>query len=448
MADLHIFDETGHVLRYGQRVPRNAINLAFIHYPEISPSDAVVVVDASTDVDDNDDDAALGCKRIRVDGVVADAANRWTVQLSAGSFYQEEDVESEEEYTASVPLWVSGSFSLPDPWVDMTLRWEFCTGRFQAIADDATEALDSDPLQFRTDVADPYDRLVYRVPGTPLIVDASYPPVLYATDDGITTAGLSEITCTIVDKDAGLIRAAQSISANKIPVIRYLSRRTTIPFYGYHDGTDGYTLDLNPLPGHFSFFTATSNKNVVSAADESVVDSVGNTVIATGGFEVSVQESRQLIEVGGVYLYLEPFRCTILNSSTGAVLDTIHNDDGTNVRWCSADMLEDFVANRPDMRLVARLYPRSPVSIQQVRVYDTRRRGGGIVESVTVETFSDLLNYFDATNLDGLPSMENGVVVVQLPAAIIDKYGDQAIRTAIERTLAAGINYIVERIEE
>ena len=58
-----------------------------------------------------------------------------------------------------------------------------------------------------------------------------------------------------------------------------------------------------------------------------------------------------------------------------------------------------------------------------------------------------VLQYFDLGNLDGTPSMENGVVVIQLERSVYDAVGDAQVRAEIVKSLPAGVAYILELVD-
>lgn len=442
MAYLYRFDETGHFVRYGNTVPQDALGLAFIEYPEINPETAITIADVSMDIDGNDDSAFLGTKRIKVSGINITRSKKWIPSITPGSFYVTETCTTGEAFTAATPSWVQTEYVVPAPWEEITLRWEYSCAPLQAKSDDVAGNEDSNPIVFEYEQVVPYDYLVYKVSKTPISDEAT--PVLFVTDDGFLLEDAPEIEATVLDKENGLITTTHPAPENSLLVMKYAVERLTIPLEGYYD-TEDHMLDLNPLPGHYSRGTLPVANDVVDYTDALVVNSEDEQVIGFGTVVPAFFASREFIDCGGVYIYIEPLRCSIFDTE-GTLVQTIENTGGTIVKWCRADNATTFTTLRPDLKLIARIYPRSPVVLEHISIYDTRVNGGGVRSTITVAEFPEIEHYFDVSHTDGLPSMENGVVIIQVPSALFSKYGDKVIREEIEKTLPAGIVYLIERV--
>jgi hypothetical protein len=113
------------------------------------------------------------------------------------------------------------------------------------------------------------------------------------------------------------------------------------------------------------------------------------------------------------------------------------------------------LANFPSAIVLAKIYTTSNAQIENVRVIDVRRRGGGIPESVSLvdptlpgRTKRESETYWDIAGWDGSPVPLAGVLVVELPGGLLTgegytQFSMEEIDQFIRSHLGAGIRYVV-----
>lgn len=117
------------------------------------------------------------------------------------------------------------------------------------------------------------------------------------------------------------------------------------------------------------------------------------------------------------------------------------------------------LAYLPSALVLAKVYLTSNAQIENVDVIDTRLRGGGIPDSVNVEdpilpgeTRREIETYWDISGWDGQPVPLAGVLVVELPSAILTgdnglpQFTQQEIVEIVRQHVAAGVKVVVKYV--
>lgn len=204
-------------------------------------------------------------------------------------------------------------------------------------------------------------------------------------------------------------------------------------YKGYGDPIEErfYALDLNPLPGH------------------TYTDSDGND-----------RPSKELMNKT-VYLYLVP--AFIMDRDTGEIhgnttyaVKHIIVDRGTDeaiVRSLVAEEAREhmFISNpdaTPQIALLARIELKVGAIPSSIEAIDSRRRGGGFLDTLGLSKIKSLhkeaQNTWDVGLWDGTPYSANGVIEITLPKAILSKFTDEQIRDIINRYVAYGVYTFVQ----
>lgn len=85
---------------------------------------------------------------------------------------------------------------------------------------------------------------------------------------------------------------------------------------------------------------------------------------------------------------------------------------------------------------LATLYVSAHISPQDITLIDARKRGGGIAAKFLPRVPEELLGgYWDLGFWDGRAHLENGVLIVELPASLLDRYGGKLSHDAILKKL-------------
>jgi len=450
---LYTLPETGHFLTFGHSVPSGCVNLCYLESPLLTPDSSMVIMNAWRDIPGNENNALAGTREITVTGVEVGESDRWSLNISPGSFYTtivatviSGDLVAVGGGFSLNPArygdWLTAEVFTTDP-VSVTLF--YTTNVLQAEGERvATSDEYSDPFVEIVEVPSFFTENVLQVVHVPL--NPAVTPTVSFSIDGTT---YQTIDCTIIDVQEGLILPEQTPPEDSLLLVSYTGTQSEWNFLGNSDHAVAPTtrvLDLNPMPGHFSVSPVLSSGEVyaytVYPTDESLVHSVAEDEIEASSLEVGgMIRSKDLASYSGVYIYLDALTALCVSDATDTTLDNPYTDI---ISWSPGVLNTDWLAGHGERVLLARVYPKSPISISQVAVYDTRVRGGGIKEEYTEIDAPESELYFDVVNLDGIPSMENGAVIIQVSQEIYDRFGDAKVRQEVENSLAAGIAYVLE----
>lgn len=110
----------------------------------------------------------------------------------------------------------------------------------------------------------------------------------------------------------------------------------------------------------------------------------------------------------------------------------------------------------PNVILLAKVQIRPNSSKDSIRLIDTRRRGGGIKETIGPALMKELgidsRSYWDIGYWDGEPYQENGVLIIRLPRYILKEYGGrftkQDVEAVVQKHIAFGTFTIIDYLEE
>lgn len=117
------------------------------------------------------------------------------------------------------------------------------------------------------------------------------------------------------------------------------------------------------------------------------------------------------------------------------------------------------LANQPSAIILAKLYVTSNAQVENVKVLDTRSRGGGLPLSVDPDdvklpgaTRREANTYLDVSGWDGQPVPLGGVLLVELPGGLLTgtggypQFSQDEIEKIVKSHVAAGIRVIVRYI--
>lgn len=217
----------------------------------------------------------------------------------------------------------------------------------------------------------------------------------------------------------GIIEFEDKISDNDLIELDYTYEENYYHYRGYYEDGDASNkmIDINLNPSMYN--TYTDNKHEIY--DRENVYNLFNRTI---------------------HFFLKPMR--IIDKSDGEILEdnyfTLYH------RVDQPDAIGPF-----DLH-VGRVFIRHHTSLKSTKLVDTRRRGGGILESMTddlrreLEPESDY--YLDIGTLDGTPFHENSVVVIKVDQRLLIEHGgnfsEHEVRDAIQKWAAYGMFPIIE----
>lgn len=146
-----------------------------------------------------------------------------------------------------------------------------------------------------------------------------------------------------------------------------------------------------------------------------------------------------------VHFYLRPMR--VIDKSNGSILE--ENQFTLYHRIDKPEAISSF-----DLH-IGRIFIRHHTSLKSTKVIDTRKRGGGILESMSddirreLEPESD--DYLDIGTLDGKPYHEHSVVVIKVDERMLiqngGRFSEHEIKDAIQKWSAYGMFPIIEYVK-
>jgi hypothetical protein len=431
---------TGDTLVLTPQVPPQCVNLAYLSYPSVTPDTCVVVMNSGESLAGNRDDPQRGTRQIRIMGLAVRPSGQWVPLIRPGSFWWEESVATYRLGDAYDTVDTAG---LP---ATSTLLWEYSAAvpHMSAQEPPATTTWWSDPQVAITGESPRFDGVTCRVAQPPVAADPA--PALTAWNEATAIATPS---VTLTDALRGTIRPTQALPQGATLTMAYTGTQTAYAFDGHWDTTGvHHVLDLNPLPGHYCLTDYTDLPAIITSTS-AAVQTHGAAAISerTGAvITTSFTPTARLAALGGIVLYVQPVRCWV-RAADGVVTATplwqatLPWDD--RFFWHTG---ESHVVLDAHQLPLARCYLRLPTASAQIELTDTRTPGGGLRAAVRLQDVPEAERsaYFDLASVDGDISMEHGAVVVRVPQATLDRFGELYVRAAIAQSLAAGIAYVLE----
>lgn len=149
---------------------------------------------------------------------------------------------------------------------------------------------------------------------------------------------------------------------------------------------------------------------------------------------------------GAVYIYIVP---TYVMDENGATIPESVQE--RTLRFTSDNSIFDRTSPTFDPLAVQLgvIYIDTALELKDLVLMDTRRRGGGVRESLNKNEISRLVqeasSYWDMDYGAGMAYQKGGFVIIRLPAELKDDFpDDQEIIDAIDRNIPAGVQYIIE----
>lgn len=279
---------------------------------------------------------------------------------------------------------------------------------------------------------------------------------------------------TAWDPVKGQLTLNRSMSAADEVIVSYRYREYQAVYEGYV-GDDGlfHDLDLNPSPGHFydggrataELLNIPVYLYLLPTAAYKVTDSGGNFT----------QERRIYTAERFSRNLLRWERTTAPVSNTDPVVtnpclqrSTVGScyfgsarfvDDGTVEGLATTSATGATLANFPSALVLAKLYVTSNAQIDNVKVIDTRTRGGGLPEAVDVNdvtlpgaTRQEISTYLDVAGWDGQPVPLAAVVIVEIPQGVLTgangytQFSQDEIEAVVNSHIASGVKAIIRYV--
>lgn len=151
-----------------------------------------------------------------------------------------------------------------------------------------------------------------------------------------------------------------------------------------------------------------------------------------------------------IYLYMLPYQ---IKDAGGSVLSS---NTSYNIRHTFSDVeLESILQVNPGaLKLATVMVRETQGNISDIVLLDTRSRGGGLRESVTLSKMEEVNkatnmplpseHYWDISNWNNPPYFTNGTIVVELPKSILDKFTKDEVTKIVNKHVAYGSFVIID----
>ncbi|AOQ24740.1 hypothetical protein MTAT_04610 [Moorella thermoacetica] len=242
-----------------------------------------------------------------------------------------------------------------------------------------------------------------------------------------------ELTVVDIDRAKGLIYIDQPVRPDDKVIATYTYEQTYYTYRGFWQQDNFFHLDLNPSPGHT--FSALQDKNLVIPGDFPSLYQGTKTEVP----------AKELLN-RSIYIYLRP----VAAFSNGVL---IPGSVRTNAVFHTTEA-DYFTAGKPvydpTAFLLARVYVRPNSSVDDILIFDTRSRGGGVDPEYLKKQPELGRDYWDIGAFDGTVVPSQGVVLIRLSKTILQEYGGHLTRAQVEESvqkhLAYGVLPLIEYI--
>lgn len=226
--------------------------------------------------------------------------------------------------------------------------------------------------------------------------------------------------------EKGIIKLKNKLHPRDEVLIQYYYLENTYQYKGFYDykRKKFWYLDLNPGKGHIA----------------SIYDLEKD--------EIRDLDSSHLINKT-IYIYIRP----------AAQIEIVDNNEVyLPERFEFQSIFHSFepIEESNNEILLAKIQVRANSSKEDIKIVDSRVKGGGLKHSISKEDIENISpnskSYWDIGEWDGYKYQENGVLIIRLPKFLLKEYGGSFTRVDIERVIkkqiAFGVFYIIEYLDE
>lgn len=479
-------------LKFGPKVPKGAVNLAWISVPEVTPEHNTFLADLAATIPLNRADyfneplagsvsgytVKLGTSGqthtvtgtnmvghfscpISVMPPIEDPTGAWRIRVSDGVFKQVVRVPDGDK------SWLKAAF--PDPNTRVVAIYSLPEVRFlpKDATGDNTESVaeeDAFPLDSRT------VQLSHR--------DLAAVTRILINDQDIDPGDEEQIQ---IDYPSGTITfIKRSVAVTDEIRVSYSYRTSELTYSGFYDEDGKYKdLDLNPAFGH------TYNGGLMTNSLVGRVVTLYLIPCAAYDYDKALTGEIEIVRAKDA-----PYSCKSYLRWTSELLGNLpeghdptdpavkvprstygharygkhhfsatipyeeHGDDNYSDRTGSVGALADY----PTAVVLARVYVGSTGDVNSLIVTDTRRRGGGLSDDpairsqiLTGEQMLEANTCWDISGWDGDPAMLNGTTVIEVPEALLTRCGGKFTEAQVEeivrKRIPVGILPVIRYIQ-
>lgn len=456
-------------LKFGPSVPNGAINLAWVTVPDVIPERNTYIANLTDTIPAN--------RTAYTKEVLKNNTSTYTIKLGT-----------------SAPITKTGSsvgvFSAPievlPPVEDTTGAWHLRIGDgvFRQIL-----TVQPGDKSWLTKAFEPNTRVMalYSVPETRMAPNQQAPDLTitsemesnaYVVDNH--TVALSHHNVTkiyylaingvafpiddsevVLDGTTGTLRFINRAVAPTDDVqVGYYYTSTDLVYYGFYDDDGSYhDLDLNPAAGH-TYNNGKDSSSLINrvisvflvptAAYDYDAASIGSIQIKRAqdyGCYSFVRWSADL--TGGVTLIPEPedkeidwvprSTYTVAKYGVHHFTATVPEEEVGGDNFSGREGSIGDIADYPSSVVLARVYVSSTGTADDIKVIDTRKRGGGLTDkaaerelTLSGEQILEAGACWDIGGWDGEPAMLNGTTVIEIPEAILTRRGGKFTEAQVD----------------
>jgi hypothetical protein len=217
------------------------------------------------------------------------------------------------------------------------------------------------------------------------------------------------------DANSGYIKLAKPISYNDNILASYYYNQDSYVYKGYNDNSNYMALDLNPSIGHYSTFKTITDGSIV-------YDKI---------------DSYKLINKT-IYVIMKPYKQDDLEVATKTIMHVFSKEDADTV-----------LLSTPEAILLGEVQIRTSSTADDLVIFDTRRRGGGLKEG---SHHKQAEYYWDISDWNGLAYQKQGSAIISIPEEVKNIYSESEIQDILNKNVAYGvvpiINYVSSGVSE
>lgn len=230
------------------------------------------------------------------------------------------------------------------------------------------------------------------------------------------------LTIKDYDPNRGLIELNEYITFNDNIYATYYYEDEYLEYKGYRDGSRFIYLDLNPTPGH-TCTTSSMENGELTLKEIPTYEMLDKTV----------------------YIYMLPSK-VIKDSSV------VYENDVTIRHTFDKEDLKTLQLTHPELIVLGNIKISNDYTRYDVQILDTRKRGGGLKETITESEIKNLdqlsLNFWDLSALEGRKYFSNGIIIVKVPNKVKETLTESEIEEIIYKHLSLGVYPIIKYYDE
>lgn len=279
---------------------------------------------------------------------------------------------------------------------------------------------------------------------------------------------------TAWDPIQGRLTLNRSINPADEVIVSYRYREYQVVYEGYvGDDNVFHDLDLNPSPGHFYDGGRSTAELLNIPVYLYLLPSAAYKVTDSGGNFTQERRIYTADRWTRSLLRWERTAAPVSNSDPAVTNPCLKRSTVGSIYFGSARFVDDgtvegldvvsaaglSLANFPSALVLAKLYVTSNAQIDNVKVIDTRTRGGGLLESTNVDDFNlpgdtrrEIGTYWDVAGWDGQPVPLSAVIIVEIPSGVLTgangytQFSQDEIEAIVNQHVAAGIKAVIRYI--